>query len=171
MVRLTDNEESNGEYRAYLEEACFHLHKKGLSFEELSTKLELQPGEAEQLYRSYENKLKNGSVVEDVIDSRLWADVHDDATGNEKITFARDNGFYHCKRSDLEEMDSTALMSIFETSKKFLDYDIYKRYLNSKPPVGYDPMALQRQVSRATTLIEEILRQRYDREKNSKKES
>ncbi len=168
---MTDNEESNEEYGAYLEEACFHLHKKGLSFDELSTKLELQPGEAEKLYKSYENKLKNGSIVEDVIDSRLWADVHDDATGNEKITFARDNGFYHCKRSDLENMDSTALMSIFETSKRFLDYDIYKRYLNSKPPVGYDPMALQRQVNRAITLIEEILKQRYQQEKNSKKES
>jgi hypothetical protein len=167
---LTDSEETNEDYRAYLEEACFHLHKKGLSFEELSTKLELQPGEAELLYRSYENKLRNGSVVEDVIDSRLWADVHDDATGNEKITFARDNGFYHCKKSDLESMDSTALMSIFETSKRFLDYDIYKRYLNSKPPVGYDPMALQRQVGRAITLIEEILEKRYEQEKNSKKQ-
>lgn len=168
---MTESEESSEEYRAYLEEACFHLHKKGLSFEELSTKLELQPGEAEQLYRSYENKLKNGSVVEDVIDGRLWADVHDDATGNEKITFARDNGFYHCKKSDLESMDSTGLMSIFETSKRFLDYDIYKRYLNSKPPVGYDPMALQRQVGRAITLIEEILKNRYEHEKNSKKPS
>src|SRR5437899_2762031 len=128
----------------------------------------LQEGLASGLDRVRKHE---GRATEDVIDSRLWSDVHDDATGNEKITFARDNGFYHCKRSDLEEMDSTALMSIFETSKKFLDYDIYKRYLNSKPPVGYDPMALQRQVSRATTLIEEILRQRYDREKNSKKES
>src|SRR5256885_12201453 len=118
MVQLTDNEESKGEYRAYLEEACFYLHKKGLSFEELSTKLELQPGEAEQLYRSYENKLKNGSVVEDVIDSRLWADVHDDATGNEKITFARDKGFNHCKRTDLEAVARAELMAMFGTSRE-----------------------------------------------------
>jgi len=61
-------------------------------------------------------------------------------------------------------MDSPALMSIFETSKKFLDFDMYKRYLNTKPPVGYDPMALQRQVKRAMDLIQEILDGRWKEE-------
>ncbi len=163
MKALT-NEESDLDYTLYLEEACYHLHRKGLSFDELSDRLELKPGEAERFYHSYERKLKAGTVVEDAIDSSVWSDIHDDATGNEKITFVRDDGFYHCKRSDLEAMDSTAIMAIFESSKKFLDYDIYKRYLGSKPPVGYDPMALQRQVNRATVLIEDILKRRYEKE-------
>jgi hypothetical protein len=61
-------------------------------------------------------------------------------------------------------MDSPALMAIFESSKKFLDFDMYKPYLDSKPPAGYDPMALQRQVKRAVDLIEEILRNRWETE-------
>ncbi|TMI35653.1 hypothetical protein E6H26_05955 [Candidatus Bathyarchaeota archaeon] len=61
-------------------------------------------------------------------------------------------------------MESSALMSIFESSKKFLDFDMYKPYLNTKPPVGYDPMALQRQVKRAIELIQEILNQRFKKE-------
>ncbi len=106
----------------YLEEACYYLRKKGLSFQEVSK-------------------------------------------GNEKITFVRENGFYHCRRSDLETMDSPALMNIFESSKKFLDFDMYRRYLDTKPPVGYDPMAMQRQIKRAVELIQEILRQRWEQEK------
>jgi len=74
----------------------------------------------------------------------------------------RDNGFYHCRRDDLDKMDSPALMAIFETSKKFLDFDMYRRYLDSKPPVGYDPMAMQRQIKRAVDLIEKILKQRWE---------
>ena len=59
-------------------------------------------------------------------------------------------------------MESPALMAIFETSKKFLDFDMYRRYLDSKPPVGYDPMAMQRQIKRAVDLIEQVLKQRWE---------
>jgi hypothetical protein len=65
-------------------------------------------------------------------------------------------------------MESSALMSIFESSRKFLDFDMYKRYLDTKPPVGYDPMALQRQVKRAIELIQEILKQRWVKESDPK---
>ena len=162
-------ESSDDEHKIYLEEAAYYLHKRGLNFDELSKRFELSPDQVRQLYESYLNKIKDGTVREDEVDSRLWTDIHDDAIGNEKITFVRDDGFYHCKRSDLESMDNTALMSIFESSKKFLDFDIYKRYLGSKPPVGYDPMALQRQVGRAIIMIENILKQRYDKEQPARK--
>ena len=58
-------------------------------------------------------------------------------------------------------MDGTALMEIFETSKKFLDFDMYKPYLDSKVPVGYDPMALQGQVKRAVDIIQAILQKKW----------
>src|SRR5438445_426056 len=112
----------------------------------------------------YQSKISKGLVEESEVDRNLWEDVYNDSFGNEKITFARENGFYHCRRSDLENMDSAALMNIFETSKKFLDFDMYRRYLDTKPPVGYDPMAMQRQIKRAVELIQEILRQRYEKE-------
>jgi len=151
----------------YLQEACYYLRKKGLSFAELSKALEISEAQATRLFEEYTSKLASGIANENDVDKNLWEDIHNDAFGNEKITFARDNGFYHCRRSDLELMESAALMSIFESSKKFLDFDMYKPYLDSKPPVGYDPMALQRQVKRAVELIEGILKTRWAEDKDN----
>ena len=148
----------------YLEEACYYLHKKGLALQEVSKALEISEEEALRFYEKYSEKVSKGTVKENEVDRNLWEDIYRDSLGDEKVTFARDNGFYHCRKSDLEGMDSTALMAIFETSKKFLDFDLYKPYLNSKVPVGYDPMALQRQVKRAVELIQGILQKRWVQE-------
>lgn len=147
-----------------MQEACYYLHKKGLTYQELSEALEIPVQEAMQLFQEYESKLAKGLAQENEVDKALWEDVFNDSIGNEKVTFVRNDGFYHCLRSDLDKMDSQALMAIFETSRKFLDFDMYKRYLGTKPPVGYDPMALQRQVKRAMDIIEEILKQRWEKE-------
>src|SRR6266849_5441142 len=146
----------------YLQEACYYLRKKGLTIEQVSKALEISEQEASRLYQQIEARLTSGDAVENEIDRNLWEDVYNDSVGNEKITFVRDNGFYHCRRDDLDKMDSPALMAIFETSKKFLDFDMYRRYLDSKPPAGYDPMAMQRQVKRAVDLIEQILKKRWE---------
>ena len=151
-----------GDMVPYLQEACYYLRKKGLSFSELSKALEISEEQATRLFEDYTSKIASGIAIESEVDKNLWEDIHNDAFGNEKITFARDDGFYHCRRSDLELMESQALMSIFESSKKFLDFDMYKRYLDSKAPVGYDPMALQRQVKRAMELIQDILKKRWE---------
>jgi len=132
-----------------------------LNFHDISKALEITQEEAVRFNREYSGKILTGLVKENDVDRNLWEDIYHDSLGDEKVTFARDNGFYHCRKSDLEAMDSTALMAIFETSKKFLDFDMYKPYLNSKPPVGYDPMALQRQVKRAVDLIQEVLQKRW----------
>jgi hypothetical protein len=152
----------------YLQEACYYLRKKGLSFPELSKALEVSEAQATELFEEYASKIAAGAASESEVDKNLWEDIHNDSYGNEKITFARDDGFYHCRRSDLELMESSALMSIFESSKKFLDFDMYKRYLDTKLPVGYDPMALQRQVKRSIELIQEILDQRWKKEPSEK---
>jgi hypothetical protein len=158
------HEELGEDVSVHLEEACYYLRKKGLTLQELSKALEIPEKEAERLYRMYEAKIVRGVVEENEVDRSLWEDVYNDSLGNERITFVRDDGFYHCRRTDLEKMNSPVLMAIFESSKKFLDFDMYKPYLDSKPPVGYDPMALQRQVKRAVDLIEEILRNRWETE-------
>jgi len=157
---ISDGEEAS----QYLEEACYYLRKKGLSFQELSKALEIPEHEAVRLHQNYSMKIRDGLVEENEVDRNLWEDMYHDSHGDEKVTFVRDNGFYHCRKSDLEKMEGTALMAIFETSKKFLDFDMYKPYLGSKPPVGYDPMALQRQVKRAVDLIQEILQKKWAQE-------
>lgn len=155
----------------YFEEACYYLVKKGLTIEQVAKNLEVSEAEASRLYRRFEARIASGKVAENEVDKSLWEDVYNDSIGNEKITFARDDGFYHCRRSDLDNMDSPALMAIFESSKKFLDFDMYRRYLDSKPPVGYDPMAMQRQIKRAVELIEQVLKNRWEAEKSTQSPS
>ena len=155
-------EKEDDDSSQYLQEACYYLLKKGLTLEQVSKALEVSEQEATRLYHEFESKIASGKTEENEVDRNLWEDVYNDSVGNEKITFVRDNGFYHCRRDDLDKMDSPALMAIFETSKKFLDFDMYRRYLDSKPPVGYDPMAMQRQIKRAVDLIEQILKQRWE---------
>lgn len=159
-----ENEET--EASDYLGEACYYLLKKGLTLEQVSKALEIPQEEVTQLRKRFESRIASGKAVESEVDKNLWEDVYNDSVGNEKITFVKDNGFYHCRRSDLEDMDSTALMAIFESSKQFLDFDMYKPYLKSKPPVGYDPMAMQRQIKRAVEIIEVLLKQRWEGEKS-----
>lgn len=161
----------NSDAEQYLQEACYYLKKKGLSIEELSRILEVPAQRILALYKEYETRLEKGLVSENEVDKTLWEDVYNDSMGNEKVTFVRDNGFYHCRKSDLEKMESPALMSIFETSKKFLDFDMYRRYLDTKPPVGYDPMAMQRQIKRAVEIINKILDSRYTKELSDKNQS
>jgi hypothetical protein len=159
LLNVEKEEEATSEY---LQEACYYLLKKGLTIEQVSKALQISEQETTRLRQQFESRLASGDAVENEVDRNLWEDVYNDSVGNEKITFVRDNGFYHCRRADLDKMDSPALMAIFETSKKFLDFDMYRRYLDSKPPVGYDPMAMQRQIKRAVELIEQVLKQRWD---------
>ena len=155
-------EKEDDDASQYLQEACYYLKKKGLTIEQVSKALEISEQEATRLCQRFEARIVSGDAVENEIDRNLWEDVYNDSVGNEKITFVRDNGFYHCRKADLDKMDSPALMAIFETSKKFLDFDMYRRYLDSKPPVGYDPMTMQRQIKRAVDLIEQVLKQRWE---------
>src|SRR5207249_6258856 len=155
-------EKEDDDASQYLQEACYYLKKKGLTIEQVSKALEISEQEATRLCQRFEARIVSGDAVENEIDRNLWEDVNNDSVGNEKITCVRDNRFYHCRRADLDKMDSPALMAIFETSKKFLDFDMYRRYLDSKPPVGYDPMTMQRQIKRAVDLIEQVLKQRWE---------
>ncbi len=163
---MQKDDASGDETSDYLEEACYYLRRRGLTFQQVSQAMEVSEEEAERLFGKYEAKIVQGLAQENDVDRALWEDIYNDSIGNEKVTFARDDGFYHCRLSDLEQMDSKALMAVFETSRKFLDFDIYKPYIDSKQPTGYDPMALQRQVKHAMELIETILRKRWDKEKN-----
>ena len=160
------DQQGKDETAEYLEEASYYLLKKGLSIQQVSRALEVSEEEAERLSRQFRSRIASGKSSESEVDRNLWEDVYNDSVGNEKITFVRDNGFYHCRRSDLDNMDSIALMAIFESSKQFLDFDMYKPYLNSKPPAGYDPMAMQRQVKRAVELIEILLKERWNSDKS-----
>src|SRR5256885_9033331 len=106
----------------YLEEACYYLRKKGLSFQEVSRALEIPEPQASHLFEVYQSKISKGLVEESEVDRNLWEDVYNDSVGNEKITFARENGFYHCRRRSEEhtsELQSPCTSyAVFSLTKK-----------------------------------------------------
>src|SRR5437879_13670999 len=117
-------EKEDDDSSQYLQEACYYLLKKGLTLEQVSKALEVSEQEATRLHREFESKIASGKREENEVDRNLWEDVYNDSVGNEKITFVRDNGFYHCRRDDLAKTDSTVLMAICHTSKTYLDFDV-----------------------------------------------
>jgi hypothetical protein len=56
-------------------------------------------------------------------------------------------------------------MSVFEASKDFLGSDPNQRFLDFPPPRGYDPLALDREISRAVAVIGDLLREKWEHQK------
>jgi len=59
-------------------------------------------------------------------------------------------------------------MSIYESSKDFLNADPNRKFLDYPPPKGYDPLAMDREMRKAVAAIEELLAERWAAEKGSK---
>ena len=146
----------------YLDEACYYLKKMGIGYNVISEKTELQQVEIKKRIKRHQSRIRNGEAKEDDADFSFWNDMLRESKGDVKITFSRKDGFYHCRQSDLETMDSLALMEIFDASKDFLQLDPSYNYgfLDGKSPVGFDPLALAREVKKAVTIIEKILSER-----------
>ncbi len=98
-------------------------------------------------------------------DLAFWRNVKQEAEGNVKVTFVTDKGFHHAWRSDLEKLDGPSLLAIFESCKRFLNLDPNARFLEYSPPKNYDPLAMQREISKAVTVINSILEKEGKQEK------
>lgn len=147
------------DFQFYLDEACYYLKKLGLNFKEIAEKLEEQQVEVEKRFHRYQSKIGRGEIQESRVDRTYWEDILHEARGDVKVTYARSDGFYHCRKSDLEKIDSATLMQIFDSSKQFLQFEPSYHYgfLDGKPPVGYDPLALSREIKKTIEIIEKIL--------------
>ncbi|MBI2185451.1 MAG: hypothetical protein HYU39_10905 [Thaumarchaeota archaeon] len=156
----TDKETTN-----YISEACYYLKEIGLNYTQIATKMQLPETQIRKLHKTYSNKIKKGQATKSQEDQKFWENFYHDTEGNVKITFAGKNGFHHCRKTDLENMDNKTLMTIFEDCKQFLETDIHKAFLNHKPPAGFDPMILTREIKKAAQITEEILNQRWKKEK------
>jgi hypothetical protein len=85
------------------------------------------------------------------------------------VTFVSDKVFHHAWRSDLEKMDGPSLMAVFESCKQFLNLDPNARFLQYSPPKNYDPLAMQREITKAVTVINSILESKWKHEKGAKR--
>ena len=146
-----------------MEEGCYHLSRLGLTNDQLAAHFELTPAEVGSLIASYEAKLKSGKVTPGEIDRVFWEDVKKEAEGDVKLTFLSDKGFHHAWRSELRKLDGPALMSIYESSKDFVNADPNQKFLDFPPPKGYDPLALEREVRKTVGVINELLEEKWKR--------
>jgi len=144
-----------------LEEGCYYLSRLGLTTDQLAAHFEIEPSRVDTLIISYEGKLKSGKVVAGDFDRVFWEDVKREAEGDVKLTFLSDKGFHHAWKSELEKLDGPALMSIYESSKDFLNADPNQKFLDYPPPKGYDPLAMDRELKKAVGVIGELLANRW----------
>jgi len=150
-----------------LEEGCYYLSRLGLTEEQLASHFGLLPGKADELAKSYEAKIRSGRVTPGDFDRVFWEDVKKEAEGDVKLTFLSEKGFHHAWKSELEKLDGPALMSIYESSKDFLNADPNQKFLDFPPPKGYDPLAMDREIRKAVRVIQELLENKWASEKRS----
>jgi hypothetical protein len=152
-----------------LEEGSYYLSKLDLGVEAIAERFEIPPAQVIRHKSSYEKKLRDGDAVEAAADLAFWRNVKEEAEGNVKVTFVSDKGFHHAWRSDLEKLDGPSLLAIFESCKRFLNLDPNSRFLEYSPPKNYDPLAMQREISKAVTVVNSILEGKWKREGQGKK--
>jgi hypothetical protein len=150
-----------------LEEGCYYLSRLGLTTQQLASHFELPPKKVEALARAYEAKVKSGKVTPGDFDRVFWEDVKKEAEGDVKLTFLSEKGFHHAWKSELTRLDGPALMSIYESSKDFLNADPNRKFLDYPPPKGYDPLAMDREIRKAVGVIEQLLAEKWAAEKTS----
>jgi hypothetical protein len=150
-----------------LEEGCYYLSQLGLTADQISFHFEIDSQRAGALAKSYETKLKSGKVTAGDFDRVFWEDVKKEAEGDVKLTFLSEKGFHHAWKSELEKIDGTALMSIYEASKDFLSADPNKKFLDFPPPKGYDPLAMDRELTKAVGVIGDLLAEKWKSEVGS----
>jgi len=148
-----------------LEEGSYYLSKLDLDVEAIAERFEIPPAQVLRHKTRFEGKLKRGDVLEVDTDFAFWRNVKEEAEGNVKVTFVTDKGFHHSWRSDLEKLDGPSLLAIFESCKRFLNLDPNARFLEYSPPKNYDPLAMQREISKAVTVINSILEKKWKRDK------
>ncbi|MDA4120893.1 MAG: hypothetical protein OK404_00620 [Thaumarchaeota archaeon] len=150
-----------------LQEGCFYLAQMGLSNAQIAKHFETTPIAVKKLVQAYSSKLRKGTITAGDFDRAFWEDVKKEAEGDVKLTFLSDKGFHHGWKSELERLDGRALMSIYESSKDFMAADPNQKFLDYPPPSGYDPLAMDREVKKAVTIIGELLAEKWKAEKSS----
>jgi hypothetical protein len=143
-----------------LEEGCYYLGQLGLTSAAIARNFGTTAKRVESLSSAYAAKIKSGEVVPDPFDRTFWEDVKKEAEGDVKLTFVSQKGVHHGWKSDLRLLDGVSLMAIFEASQDFLNADPNRRFLEYKPPSGYDPLALEREVKKALDVISELLKEK-----------
>ena len=148
-----------------LDEGCFYLTRLGVTPREVASRFEITESEVNRRAKRFERGLKDGKIAAESVSADFWKSIREEAEGNVKVTFVSEKGFHHSWRSDLRKLDGSTLLSIFESCKSFLNLDPSARFLEYKTPKNYDPLAMQREISKAVVVIGALLEEKWDEER------
>jgi hypothetical protein len=140
-----------------LEEGSYYLSVLGVDPAQIAVHFETTEGRVKKLIAAYRSKLESGRVTQQDFDRTFWEDVKKEAEGDVKLTFVSERGFHHSWKSELAKLDGPSLMAVYESSRDFLNSDPNQRFLDVPPPKGFDPLALEREVRKAVSVISELL--------------
>jgi hypothetical protein len=163
----TDESETTDE--TVLDEGCFYLTRQGMTPQEVAVRFEISESQVAKRAGRFEKMLKEGKVPEESVSTEFWKSIREEAEGNVKVTFVSEKGFHHSWRSDLSKLDGPTLLSLFESCKSFLDMDPSSRFLEYKTPKNYDPLAMQREISKAVVVIGGLLDDKWKAEQKEGK--
>ena len=147
-----------------LDEGCFYLTKQGMTLREVAVRFEISESQVARRAKRFERRLREGKIPEESVSTDFWKSIREEAEGNVKVTFVSEKGFHHSWRSDLSKLDGPTLLSLFESCKSFLDMDPSSRFLEYKTPKNYDPLAMQREISKAVVVIGGLLDEKWKAE-------
>ena len=168
----TSTDDSDAIDETVLDEGCFYLTKQGMTPKEVAVRFEISASQVAERAKRFEKSLKDGKVPEESVSTDFWKSIREEAEGNVKVTFVSEKGFHHSWRSDLSKLDGPTLLSLFESCKSFLDMDPSSRFLEYKTPKNYDPLAMQREISKAVVVIGGLLDEKWKAEqKDGKKKA
>lgn len=151
---------------AVLEEGCFYLTELGMTAAEVATRFEISEKDVPMRAKRFRQRLDEGSITAESISPDFWKSVREEAEGNVKVTFVSEKGFHHSWRSDLKKLDGATLLSLYESCKDFLSLDPNARFLEYRTPKNYDPLAMQREISKAVVVIGSLLEEKWEEEKS-----
>jgi hypothetical protein len=147
-----------------LDEGCYYLTRSGMTPREVAARFEISESQVTRRGNRFEKSLREGKVSEEAISTDFWKSVREEAEGNVKVTFVSEKGFHHSWRSDLRKLDGVTLLSLFESCKGFLNLDPSARFLEYNTPKNYDPLAMQREISKAVVVIGALLEEKWKEE-------
>jgi len=152
-----------------LDEGCFYLTRQGMPVDDVAARFELTPRQVADRSARFERRLREGKASEEGASVEFWRSIREEAEGNVRVTFVSEKGFHHSWRSDLRRLDGPTLLALYESCKRFLDMDPSSRFLEYETPKNYDPLAMQREISRAVSVLGALLDERWKEEGEGKK--
>jgi hypothetical protein len=152
-----------------LDEGCYYLTSMGMSASEVALRFEISERQVSTRAKRFKRNLDDGRIVPESISTEFWKSIREEAEGNVKVTFVSEKGFHHSWRSDLRKLDGATLLSLYESCKDFLNLDPSARFLEYKTPKNYDPLAMQREISKAVVVLGGLLEEKWKEESGEDK--